>query len=63
VDLSSAHIGFVLVAYTLTAVVLLGLTVWIVVDLKAQRSALSRLEDGSAGHRPRKTAQAQGVET
>lgn len=58
-DLSSSHIGFVLVAYAITAAVLLGLTLWIIIDLKAQRTALARLEDGSAPHRRRKAAQAR----
>jgi heme exporter protein D len=39
------HLGYILAAYVASAVVLLGMTVWIVGDLRAQREKLKRLED------------------
>lgn len=55
-DMSAAHIGFVLTAYALTFVVLLGLIVVIAADLKAQRTALAKLEDAGAPRRRRATS-------
>ena len=38
------HGGFILAAYAVTALVLLGLVVWIVVDGRAQRRRIAELE-------------------
>ena len=40
----SAHAGFIIAAYGVTAVVLVALTLWIVVDGRAQRRRLAELE-------------------
>ena len=38
------HAGYILAAYLITAIVLLGLVGWVVMDLRAQRAKLNRLE-------------------
>ncbi len=38
------HEGFIVAAYLLTAVVLVGMVVWIVLDGRAQRARLGELE-------------------
>ena len=63
-DLSADHIGFVAAAYVLTFAVLMGLIGLVVADLRAQRSALARLE-GTDGRRRRaaKTEEAEEAST
>jgi heme exporter protein CcmD len=39
-----AHLGFVIAAYSVAAVVLIGMVVAVVADYRAQREALRRLE-------------------
>jgi heme exporter protein D len=39
-----AHAGFILAAYLLTAVVLVGMIAWIVIDGRAQRRRIADLE-------------------
>lgn len=56
-DLAAPHIGFVLVAYAISAVVLAGLTLMIIVDVRKQRSTLARLEANDAGPRRRRSPQ------
>jgi len=41
---AAAHAGFILAAYLLTAVVLAGLIVWIVIDARTQKRRLAELE-------------------
>jgi heme exporter protein CcmD len=57
-DFSADHIGFVAAAYALTFAVLIGLIFVVVADLRAQRSALARLE-GAEGPRRRRAAKAE----
>ena len=38
------HIGYILAAYVIAAAVIAGMTAWVVIDLKAQRRKLRRLE-------------------
>ena len=40
----NAHAGFILAAYLLTAVVLVGMIAWIVIDGRAQRRRIADLE-------------------
>jgi heme exporter protein CcmD len=41
---SDPHIGFVIAAYALAAIVLIGMVVAVFADYRAQRQALRRLE-------------------
>ena len=51
--MSDPHLGFIVAAYALTAVVLNGLVSAIVLDGRAQRRALARLErTGRLGGEP-----------
>jgi heme exporter protein CcmD len=43
------HIGFVIAAYLIAAVVLIGMTVAVVADYRTQQKALRRLEGGREG--------------
>jgi heme exporter protein CcmD len=43
------HIDFVIAAYAIAAVVLIGMTVAVVVDYRTQQKALRRLEGGRDG--------------
>jgi len=52
-DFSSDHIGFVLIAYVLTAVVLAGLCAAIIADTRRQRRDVERLEEATQGRRRR----------
>ena len=40
----SAHAGFIVAAYGVTAVVLVALVLWVVIDGRAQRRRLADLE-------------------
>jgi heme exporter protein D len=48
------HGAFILAAYLLTGLVLVGLVVWAVLDHRAQVRALAQLEARGAGRRPRR---------
>ncbi len=39
-----AHLGFIVAAYAVTAVVLVGIVAWIVVDGRSQRRRIADLE-------------------
>jgi heme exporter protein D len=39
------HAGYILAAYLITALVLLGLVAWVLVDLRAQQAKLACLEE------------------
>ena len=39
------HLGYILAAYTATAVVLIAMAAWVSVDLRAQKEKLRRLEN------------------
>ena len=39
-----SHEGFIVAAYALTAVVLVGMVIWIILDGRAQRARLEELE-------------------
>jgi heme exporter protein CcmD len=45
------HAGFILAAYLATAAILIGLTLAILIDRRAQRRALAALEERGAGRR------------
>jgi heme exporter protein D len=45
------HLGYILAAYLASAIVLLGMVAWVVLDLRAQKQKLARLEE--QGHRRR----------
>jgi heme exporter protein CcmD len=45
------HAGFILAAYLATAAILIGLTLAILLDRRAQRRALAALEERGAGRR------------
>ena len=51
-SLSEAHWGFVVAAYAITAVVLVGLTLAIAIDFRRQRRVLAGLEAEGARRRP-----------
>ncbi|MGI9374041.1 MAG: heme exporter protein CcmD [Hyphomicrobiales bacterium] len=53
-DFSAAHVGFVLWSYSISAVVLVGLIVWIRQWGKATRAKLERLE--ASGKKRRRAA-------
>ncbi len=38
------HAGYILAAYLITALVLVGLAAWVIIDLREQRAKLDRLE-------------------
>lgn len=40
----SAHLGFIVAAYAVTAVVLAGLIAWVLVDGRIQKAALADLD-------------------
>ena len=42
--MSDAHIGFVIAAYAVAAIVLIGMVVAVFVDYRGQKEALKRLE-------------------
>ncbi len=54
-DFTAAHTGFVLIAYALTAVVLIGLAVVLLLDMRKQSREVARLE-GTDEHRQRRAA-------
>jgi heme exporter protein D len=39
------HLGYILAAYLATAIVLLAMVLWVVLDLRAQKHKLRRLEE------------------
>jgi heme exporter protein D len=43
------HLGYVVAAYLATALVLVGMTAWTLLDLAAQKRRLSRLEAEGRG--------------
>ena len=45
--MNDPHLGFIVAAYSLTTVVLIGLVAAIVLDGRAQRRALARLEQAA----------------
>jgi heme exporter protein CcmD len=45
----AAHIGFVIAAYAIAAIVLVGMVVAVFVDYRAQQRALRRLEGDREG--------------
>jgi heme exporter protein D len=47
------HIGFILAAYLMTALVVGGLVAWIVLDGRAQKRKLAELEAEGIGRRGR----------
>jgi heme exporter protein CcmD len=49
------HLGYILAAYLASAIVLIGMAAWIVLDLRTQRAKLKRLED-EGRRRPREAA-------
>ena len=50
--MSDPHLGFIVAAYALTGIVLIGLVAAIVLDGRTQRRALARLEQtGRSGDR------------
>ena len=38
------HLGYIIAAYLATAIVLLGMVLWVVLDLRAAKRKLARLE-------------------
>ena len=48
------HLGYIVAAYAATAIVLFGMTAWVLLDLQAQKRKLSQLE--AAGKRRRSEA-------
>ena len=46
------HAGYILAAYLATAIVLLGMIAWVVLDLRAQKRRLERLEGEGVRRRP-----------
>jgi heme exporter protein D len=52
------HAGFIIAAYLVTAVVVLGLIVWVIADRRAQARALADL-DARGVRRRSETAQAR----
>jgi heme exporter protein D len=47
------HAGYILAAYLATAIVLLGMVAWVLLDLRVQKRKLQRLEGEGARRRPR----------
>ena len=52
------HLGYIIAAYAATAVILAALIIWVVLDIRAQKQKLRRLEEkglrrGSAGEASR----------
>jgi heme exporter protein CcmD len=47
--MSDAHIGFVIAAYAIAAVVLVGMVIAVFADYRTQQKALRRLEGGREG--------------
>lgn len=45
------YAGYVGAAYAATVIVLAGMIVWVVADLRAQKRRLARLEAGGLGRR------------
>jgi heme exporter protein D len=45
------HAGFIIAAYSLTAVVVIGLIAWVLADQRAQRRAIAALEARGARRR------------
>jgi len=39
------HLGYILAAYLASAIVLLGMVAWVVLDLRTQKQKLTRLEE------------------
>ncbi|HLW92136.1 MAG TPA: heme exporter protein CcmD [Roseiarcus sp.] len=48
----ASHIGFVIAAYAVAGVVLIGMVVAVFTDYRAQLKALRRLEGGRGGSSP-----------
>lgn len=48
-DAPMTHLGYVVAAYLATALVLVGMTAWTLLDLAAQKRRLSRLEAEGRG--------------
>jgi heme exporter protein CcmD len=46
---AAPHIGFVIAAYAIAAIVLVGMTIAVVVDYRTQKKALERLEGRREG--------------
>jgi heme exporter protein D len=46
------HAGYILAAYLATAIVLLGMIAWVVLDLRIQKHKLERLEGEGVRRRP-----------
>ena len=46
------HSGYIIAAYLASALVLLGLIVWVVLDLRAQKRKLAQLEEQGLRRRP-----------
>jgi heme exporter protein CcmD len=49
------HLGYIIAAYAATGVVLVGMIVWVMTDLSAQKRKLERIE-AEGGRRPRASA-------
>ena len=47
--MSDPHLGFIVAAYLLTSVVLIGLVIAVMLDGRTQRRALARLEQAGRG--------------
>jgi heme exporter protein D len=45
------HLGYILGAYLASATVLIGMIVWVMLDLAAQKRKLRRLEDAGVRRR------------
>jgi heme exporter protein D len=48
------HLGYIFAAYAATVIVVAAMVLWVVLDLRAQKEKLRRLEE--AGHRRRSEA-------
>ena len=53
-DLAAPHLGYVIIAYAISAVVLVALVAAVAIDLKRQRRAVERLDTAGANPRPRR---------
>lgn len=46
------HLGYILAAYLSVAIVLGAMTAWVMLDLRAQKRKLQRLEEQGLARRP-----------
>lgn len=45
------HVGFILASYVIAAVVIIGLIAWVMLDHRAQKTRLQKLEEQGAQRR------------